>query len=352
MKTKHVLAVMLAGLWVLGAAAPVGAQSEPMTHTVVKGDTLWDICEAYYGNPFLWPKLWEMNSFVTNPHLLKPGDTITLLKGVPLRKQPPPPQIKPAAVVPEKKAPVPKGVDISSLTDIEAIGMLGPGSAEPDGRIIGDEKEGVTLSEGDLVYVLFSAGRAGGPGDLYTVCRKSSSLKDPLNQEPVGVTYNYLAKIELIQPIDNQPGVWSARLLRGYREVTREDLVFVHQPLSACVQPLPTNREISSRIVAVKENRDMIGQNSVVYLNQGYNQGIERGNLFDIVIPNEDARGTRIALPDILVGHLLIVESLPGTAAGLVIDARKEVAKGVLVKSMNWDAARGVIAKLPACVLD
>jgi hypothetical protein len=352
LKTKHVLAVMLAGLWVFGAAAPVGAQSEPMTHTVVKGDTLWDICEAYYGNPFLWPKLWEMNSFVTNPHLLKPGDTITLLKGVPLRKQPPPPQIKPAAAVPEKKVPVPKGVDISSLTDIEAIGMLGPGSAEPDGRIIADEKEGFTVSEGDLVYVQLHGGRTGHPGDLYTVCRTSPALRHPATQQPVGVAYAYLAKLELLHPIENQPGVWKCKLVRGSREVSQKDLVFRHQPLSACIEPLPAERRITSRIVAVKEQRDMIGQYSVVYLSQGYNQGIRRGNLFDIVVPNQASENRKIVLPDILLGHLLIVESLPGTAAGLVIDSRKEIANGALVKSTDWEVAQEILSRLPVCPLD
>ena len=58
--------------------AMIGAQQ--LTHTVEKGDTLWSICEKYYGDPDLWPKLWQMNPFVTNPHFLKPGDVIVLLE--------------------------------------------------------------------------------------------------------------------------------------------------------------------------------------------------------------------------------------------------------------------------------
>ena len=54
--------------------------AEKMTHTVVEGDTLWDICEKYYGNSDLWPKLWQMNPFITKPHLLEPGDIITLFE--------------------------------------------------------------------------------------------------------------------------------------------------------------------------------------------------------------------------------------------------------------------------------
>jgi nucleoid-associated protein YgaU len=61
-------------------AVPTDLRAQPSTHKVEKGDTLWSICEKYYGDPTLWPKLWEMNPFVTNPHLLKPGDVITLLE--------------------------------------------------------------------------------------------------------------------------------------------------------------------------------------------------------------------------------------------------------------------------------
>ena len=67
-------------------ADPSLIMAQKQTHIVQKGDTLWDICEKYYGDSELWPKLWEMNPFVTNPHLLEPGDVIALLDGVPTRE--------------------------------------------------------------------------------------------------------------------------------------------------------------------------------------------------------------------------------------------------------------------------
>src|SRR6185295_1493185 len=30
-------------------------------HTVVKGDTLWDLSQHYLGNPWYWPKVWSYN---------------------------------------------------------------------------------------------------------------------------------------------------------------------------------------------------------------------------------------------------------------------------------------------------
>ena len=51
---------------------------ETYIHLVVKGDTLWDICEALYGNPWVWPKVWQLNPHITNPHWIYPGTELLL----------------------------------------------------------------------------------------------------------------------------------------------------------------------------------------------------------------------------------------------------------------------------------
>ena len=61
--------------------------AQQRTHIVKDGDTLWSICEQYYGDPDLWPKLWQMNPFVTNPHFLRPGDVITLIEDKPVKTE-------------------------------------------------------------------------------------------------------------------------------------------------------------------------------------------------------------------------------------------------------------------------
>ena len=49
------------------------------THTVVDGDTLWDLAQQYYGNPFDWRRIWEANrADVTDPNLILPGHVLTI----------------------------------------------------------------------------------------------------------------------------------------------------------------------------------------------------------------------------------------------------------------------------------
>src|SRR5471032_2187434 len=46
------------------------------TYKIVRGDTLWALGAKFYGNAYLWPQLWESNTWVTDAHWIYPGDTL------------------------------------------------------------------------------------------------------------------------------------------------------------------------------------------------------------------------------------------------------------------------------------
>ncbi len=74
------ICVALTGVYVLSASAritPKETDEETKLITIVKGDTLWDLCQEHLKDPTKWPELKKYNDF-TNPDLIYPGEKLRI----------------------------------------------------------------------------------------------------------------------------------------------------------------------------------------------------------------------------------------------------------------------------------
>ncbi len=89
------------------AAAQQMRGDHPETYVVVRGDTLWGIAGRFLDRPWLWPEIWQANPQIANPHLIYPGDVISLA------------YLNRVTLQPGPRAPTEAPIDAIPLSDIE-----------------------------------------------------------------------------------------------------------------------------------------------------------------------------------------------------------------------------------------
>lgn len=337
--------VALLCLFPLGAAA-APAQEEPIVYVVKKGDTLWGISERFIKDPFYWPNLWSNNPLVANPHLIYPGQKLLIYDGrieiVPVKPEieellPAPPE---AAAAEEEAVPLPPEVTAKEVPlpkPREAMMIRTPGGGEgfvsreelvAAGVLIDTTDNRIMMAAGDTVFVDMKDLNGTRPGTLYSLFRSAGEVTHPITGAAVGVRIVELGTLKITEIHEEvATGVISA----NYREIERGARLRPYLPPRREVALKKASRELEGYIIAARDNQIALGQNDVVYVDLGTEDGLEKGNLLYI---SRSRQATELALeravrlPDILLGAAVVVEIRPHTATALVLKSADAILRG------------------------
>ena len=260
--------------------------------------------------------------------------------------------------------PILSGVDVSGLTNIGALGYLSHKRIKPWGRIFFSHQYKNMSYKGQSLFVVFEKGKDIKPGDEFAICRSSGWLKNPVRIGSAGHALSIRGRLVIEEPVEQEiigieteesefydiKNVHKAKILESYVEIRVGDLVIPYEPVSPCVKPLPIEREVLGNIVAVQNQMRIIGRNSVVYIDQGFNDGIRRGDLFKVIEPRRASAG--VDLPNRVIGNIMILESRPETAAAIVLSSKHEFPNGAYIKGLWYVETPTFLSLLPTCSVE
>lgn len=386
---KRLFVAMLFGSAVVTGVTIASAQGEgelrvaPQTRVYIieRGDTLWDISASHLNSPWSWPRIWHVNPHVTNPHLIFPGQQLTIpgapRPGDPVARTEPQPAAGPALEpVPERvaaqtqprtperrEAPaeddemmdlvieheLPDLPDRSRLTTAiipmpkqeryyVRLGSEGfvDDRFEPVAAIVGAHSLKQLYSEGDAVFVSLGEGSGVQPGQMFTVFSTEESVKHPHTGDHVGYRTRQLGEIEIMTV---QQDVSTARVTRSYDAIGKGSYLRPFEAYERRIYPQP-NPQINGVILTPTEGMTLAGEHNMVYLDQGRQQ-IQIGEIFEIYRPVPDETdpltGRTLRLPEEILGAGIVIDVRDHTSTALVWDSRNYIEAGDRIRTLQMN---------------
>jgi LysM repeat protein len=289
----------------LAAAVPAGvAAQQPASHTVKRGDTLWDLAQRYLGDPFLWPQIYRLNtSVVEDPHWIYPGEVLRLAGGegvqaVPSEETP----AAPRPVAQEGEYPMPEFAQRRPSAQFESLQAyteqtyrpLRPGAFYsapwlteqqqlPSGRLLGE----VTPPQIDFI-------REGAPAMPFT----SVGI-----EPPEGASYAVNDTLQVFLREIGHPGLGELVIPTGLIRITgKTDLQYVGEviavygpmrggqevvPVAAFVAgpkalPVPASDTLQGTVLAFSVSRPLQDPLNRLIISVGREHGVAPGDVFEV----------------------------------------------------------------------
>jgi len=322
------------------ASAPAKVLDKEMDYIVKKGDTLWDISQHFYDDPFLWPRLWQQNQYITNPHYIYPGDRIRLypykvLVKIEEEKPPtaeeakplPPPQVPEA---PPPLLPPPEIIRLVIYPEVYSAGFI-TDKMEGIGRIVATKVDKIQVVAEDEVYISFQKGFVVKKGDQFTIFRVGDPIKHPVTKKVIGRKVLILGTAEIIKTKEGE--AQTALITRSYDPIVKGDEL---TPYFAPREELAVNtmeQPLYGWIVATKLDKLESVEGDVVYIDRGEEDHIRPGHIFNVfhrgaVVPNPAFKKEKIKLPNELIARVVVIKTQQKTSTAVIVQTRLSVIVG------------------------
>jgi len=359
-------------------------EDHPREYVVQEGDTLWDIASRFLTRPWEWPAIWQANPQIPNPHLIYPGDVISLefIGGEPRLTMARDDSIR-------RLGPEVRREDISGPISTIPYDAIEPFLRNP--RIVSaDELD-------DLPYVIANYDQRGnvGPGDRtyvrgmedaqvgqeVVIAHLSYQFEDRSTDDSTRVRQNRMSRPGVQVPSNVRPSsplwkntfgqferfnfpvigyeLWEAARARvvqvgdptileitsGRREVKEGNLVLpvdYHVPDANFMPRAMDEVPDHGRVLTISDAHYGVGHYQIVAISLGSEDGVEAGHTFSVFNPGERIRDDQkyplmsraafrdsdrrfVTLPDEYAGHIMVFRAFDRISYAMVLDGAREI---------------------------
>jgi len=317
-------------------------KTAPVRYVVQKGDTLWSIAAHFFSSPWLWPEVWYENHYIQDPHLIYPGDVITLnggaltisRGGTVVRSTAPFHQLKPQI----QRTSLAQAVPTIPYDEISVLlskpRVMTAKQYEQAPYVLRTTDGQLLAAAPQRVYVRGEKLRKAGAGASYAVVQKDKPLYDAQTHDLLGYEVLYLGRGNLVSGGDPA----TLKLTASTREIRAGNRLVPVDTGSVPAQfPLLTPRvQIKGTIIDVIGGLGEVGQYQVVVLDRGSRNQLEMGDVLRVERTGtsindpyaQDNMNHQVKLPNEGIGQLVIFRIFPRVSFALVMSATRPVGIG------------------------
>lgn len=386
---RRIIYSTIAALMFFGVAVAqdVSVRSDhPDQYVVVKGDTLWDISGRFLDKPWQWPAIWQANPQIENPHLIFPGDVISLVyvDGVPqlrLRRGgadtvrlSPSVRVKDRtdainAVPFERIKPFVRNMRVLSPEEFEGLPYIVANNEQRHNATYSDHTYGRGLDA--LVGEEFVIARLtniydsfGDPAEIRRVMPKEhwkqvpnvwdrqDSIHNnvsPWNRRPrnpIGYEMMEVSRVRVAQAGE----ISSLEIIRDRTEVKPGDFILPATDMGYENTFYPSAMDAvpaGLRVLSTSGIKSGVGQFQIVAISGGSNQGVAPGHVFSAFSRGDtatDRQGFRhgsfasdaqVQLPDVYNGLIMVFRTFGDVSYAMVMGGSRVVREFDILKHPN-----------------
>ncbi|MCP4446064.1 MAG: LysM peptidoglycan-binding domain-containing protein [Myxococcales bacterium] len=294
----------------------------PRSHTVVTGDTLWDLSAYYFRNAWNWPKVWKLNPEIADPHWIYPGNIVRLREGGKL--EPVPAINKGSGELAPQPLIVPStgyGLRQHAYVDLKDLKHAGTVSGAVDEKSL--------LSVGDSIYLTYEGDKVPEVGTTLAVYGPGKKIKR--EGKAVGAYVEVAGELRITFASKDKRA--RAIVTRSIHSIERGMKTGPLELNFKRTKAVANTAKVNGEVVDLIGPDELIGAEAAVLIDRGSNDGVQVGNRF-LVVRRGDAY-QKTMKPGSSVGQE--DEDYPARAIGeiIVVQTGKQACLGVVSFSIH-----------------